>query len=99
MGRALNGTFGPNASAHDPTHLRTCPRRGGPSRPLLRLDELASATVIGPSLGTADALATAVFAAGDADVGWLARFEAYGAVLVRADGSLSVTGQQVDVVG
>lgn len=63
------------------------------------LGELASVTVIGPSLGTADALATAVFAAGDADVGWLARFEGYGAVLVQADRSVSVTGQPVDVVG
>jgi thiamine biosynthesis lipoprotein len=60
---------------------------------------LASVTVVGPSLGIADALATAIFAAWADYVAWTGRFEGYGAVLVRPDGSLAVTGRPVDLVG
>jgi thiamine biosynthesis lipoprotein len=60
---------------------------------------LASVSVVGPSLGIADALATAAFAAGPDDVGWLSRFQGYGAVLVRHDGSLAVTGDPMGMVG
>lgn len=54
---------------------------------------LGSVTVLGPSLGTADALATAVFAGGvQGPFGWLARFTGYCAVLVRDDGSMASVG-------
>jgi thiamine biosynthesis lipoprotein len=47
---------------------------------------LRSVTVVGPSLGIADALATAVFAAGvDDDRSWLDSFEGYEVLLVRDD--------------
>lgn len=45
-----------------------------------------SVTVVGPGLGTADARATALFAAGDIGWDWLARFPAYGLVLIDHDG-------------
>lgn len=47
---------------------------------------ISSVTVVGPSLGIADALATAVFAAGaDDDRSWLDAFEGYEVMLVRGD--------------
>ena len=54
---------------------------------------LGSATVMGPSLGMADALATALFAGGsDASVAWMGEFPGYSALLVTADGSLQTIG-------
>jgi thiamine biosynthesis lipoprotein len=50
--------------------------------------KLASVSVVGPELGIADALATAVFAAGDPTAGWLDRFPAYGVIAVDAGGML-----------
>ena len=44
-----------------------------------------SATVVGPSLGTADALATAIYADGGSDLGWTDRFPLYD-TLVFGDG-------------
>ena len=48
-------------------------------------------SVVGPSLGTADALATAVFADGGTDLSWFAEFELYGCVIVLADGSIRIS--------
>jgi thiamine biosynthesis lipoprotein len=52
---------------------------------------LASVTVVGPDLGTADALATAVLAADGAEVEWLGRFPSYAVVAVEAGGRLRAT--------
>jgi thiamine biosynthesis lipoprotein len=46
---------------------------------------LLSATVAGPRLGTADALATALFAADGADGGWFGRFSRYDYLTIGAD--------------
>jgi len=46
---------------------------------------LSSVSVLGPDLGIADALATAVFAAGLSDAGWLNRFRDYDLIAVTAD--------------
>ena len=52
-----------------------------------------SVTVLGPSLGIADALATAVFAGGASQsFGWLAGFPEYAALVVRDDGGLATVG-------
>ncbi len=53
---------------------------------------LASATVVGPDLGLADAYSTALFAAGEPGLTWFARLEGYGAYLVRPDRSTVVAG-------
>lgn len=47
--------------------------------------DLASASVIGPDLGVADALATAVFASGLNDIAWLDNFPGYDLVVVTSD--------------
>ena len=52
---------------------------------------LAGVSVIGPNLGTADALATAVFAEGSGRPAWLGRFPGYDLVLVTTDGRLLST--------
>jgi len=60
---------------------------------------LASVTVIGPSLGTADALATAVFAAGGAGpFDWLGAFAGYAVLLIAPDGALATIGSLPDGV-
>ena len=46
---------------------------------------LASATVVGPSLGIADALATAVFACGRREPTWLEHFPQYGLVTIDSE--------------
>jgi thiamine biosynthesis lipoprotein len=51
-------------------------------------DALASMTVTGPSLSWADAFATTAFVMGEAGVAWVERFNGYGAVAVRHDGSI-----------
>jgi thiamine biosynthesis lipoprotein len=48
-------------------------------------EELASVSIVGPDLGIADALATAVFAAGLWDAGWLADFPDYAFIAVTSD--------------
>jgi FAD:protein FMN transferase len=53
---------------------------------------LASATVVGPDLGLADAYSTALFACGEPGLSWLRRLEGYGAYLVRGDGSTVTAG-------
>jgi thiamine biosynthesis lipoprotein len=50
-----------------------------------------SVTVVGPDLGTADALATAAFAMGERGPAWTARLDDYGAMTVLADGSVLST--------
>jgi thiamine biosynthesis lipoprotein len=49
-------------------------------------DELASVTVVGPSLALADAYATAAFAMGEPGVAWVARQAGYGALAITRDG-------------
>ncbi len=56
-----------------------------------RACQLASATVIGPSLAMADALATALAVAGDPGMKWLAALDGYEAYVIRLDGSEVVT--------
>jgi thiamine biosynthesis lipoprotein len=50
-------------------------------------DELASVTVVGPSLTWADVLATAAFVAGQAALDLVARLPGYTALVVRRDGT------------
>ncbi len=50
-----------------------------------RHDELASVSIVGPYLGTADALATAVFAAGLGNSPWLRDFPQYDLIAVTSD--------------
>ncbi|HEX5631410.1 MAG TPA: FAD:protein FMN transferase [Acidimicrobiia bacterium] len=52
---------------------------------------LASVTIVGPQLGTADALATAVFADQAQALGWLGAFPGYGVVVITSDGKLRMT--------
>ncbi len=47
---------------------------------------LASVTVVGPQLGTADALATAVFADQAASLDWVGAFPGYGVLVITLDG-------------
>lgn len=47
--------------------------------------ELASVSIVGPDLGVADALATAVYAAGLESITWLRRFPEYHTVAVTSD--------------
>ncbi len=49
---------------------------------------LSSASVIGPSLGTADALATAIYADQAVSMEWMAAFDEYAVVLVTTDGEI-----------
>lgn len=59
--------------------------------------DILSASVVGPSLGIADALATALFADGARSLDWMGAFPGYGALIVASDGSMrcseSLTGQ------
>ena len=52
----------------------------------------ASATITGPSLAMADALATALAAGGDEVLGIVAGLDGYAGYLIRADGSEADTG-------
>jgi thiamine biosynthesis lipoprotein len=58
-------------------------------RPVSRV---ASATVTGPSLAMADALATGVAVGGDEALAAVARLDGYAAYLIRPDGSEADTG-------
>ncbi len=49
--------------------------------------DLASATVVGPELGTADALATSVFVMGVDGLDWITRFPDYDAYVITHDSS------------
>lgn len=59
---------------------------------------LASVTVIGPQLGTADALATAAFADQAASLDWMAAFPGYGVLVITADGLARWTADLEGVV-
>ena len=61
----------------------------GPGRPAARA---ASATVIGPSLALADALATGVAVGGDEALAFVAGLPGYSGYLIRPDGSETDTG-------
>lgn len=50
-----------------------------------------SVSVVGPSLGTADALATAIFADGGSDLSWLENFGLYGHLMITADSMMQVS--------
>ena len=54
--------------------------------------KLLSATVIGPDLGTADALATALLAGNGASTAWMRRFPDYEILLVDSDLGVRHTG-------
>jgi thiamine biosynthesis lipoprotein len=56
------------------------PRTGRPAT------ALASVTVVGPDLGTADAYATAALAMGEAGLTWLARLDGYPSAAITTDG-------------
>jgi thiamine biosynthesis lipoprotein len=60
-------------------HIRGTERSG---------DALASVSIIGPDLGVADALATAVFASGLDHIHWLNDFPEYDLVAVTSDGRI-----------
>jgi len=62
------------------------PASGRPS------DALASATVVGPDLGLADAYSTALFACGEVGLEWFRSLDGYGAYLIRQDGSTVAAG-------
>jgi thiamine biosynthesis lipoprotein len=61
------------------------PRTGRPPRGVL------SVTVVGPDLGTADALATAAFAMGSEGPAWTATLRDYDALTILADGRVLST--------
>jgi thiamine biosynthesis lipoprotein len=63
-------------------HIRTT----GPGAAMV-----ASVTVAGPRLGTADALATAIFADGATTLGWVSRFPGYEVLLITTDGRVRWT--------
>lgn len=71
---ATSGHYERGAHIHDPSSGR-------------RATTLASVTVTGPDLGTADAYATAAFALGDRAEEWLAGIAHYRGYVVRADAS------------
>jgi thiamine biosynthesis lipoprotein len=53
---------------------------------------LASVTVVGPDLGTADAYATAAFALGDEGASWLRTLDGYGAYVIDDRGNAESIG-------
>jgi thiamine biosynthesis lipoprotein len=76
---ATSGTYARGAHIVDP-HTGGAP------------ESLASVTVVGPDLGTADAYATAAFAMGDDGPGWLSTLEpAHSALVITAAGELLST--------
>lgn len=56
---------------------------------------LASVTVVGPDLGTADGYATAAFALGVDAPAWLRTLDGYGAFVIDADGDSEAIGLNV----
>lgn len=57
-----------------------------------------SVTVIGPSIDVADALATALWAAGDRDPAWLRHFPDYGVLRLDPDGAPCVVSRELAAV-
>ncbi len=77
---ALGGTLATSGRSERGDHILD-PTTGRPSRRLL------SASVAGPDLGVADALATALSAAGEEGLDWLVAVDDYSALIVRNDRS------------
>lgn len=69
---ATSGTYARGEHVLDP-HTRRAP------------NGLLSVTIVGPSLATADAYATAAFAMGEAGLGWTAGLEGYEAMTILED--------------
>ena len=59
---------------------------------------IAGVSVVGPQLGTADALATALCADQAAALEWLEAFPGYGVVVMTRDGRLQWTGDLDGIV-
>jgi len=59
---------------------------------------LLSATVVGPRLGTADALATALFASGGTGADWFGRFDGYDYLTIGTDHRLRTTPGMRDLL-
>jgi thiamine biosynthesis lipoprotein ApbE len=55
-------------------------------------------TVVGPSLGVADALATAIFADQAKSLDWLVRYPEYGIILFDAGGDVRWSSSLADIV-
>jgi len=53
--------------------------------------DVASVTVVGPSLGVADALATAIYGDRASSLAWMSRFPDYGVMLMTSEGLLKWT--------
>ncbi len=83
---ALTGAIATSGGYERGHHLRD-PRSG---RPMARA---ASATVTGPDLGLADALATALAVAGEAGLAFIDPLDGYEALVIGFDGSKYRTGQ------
>ena len=81
-GVATSGAYQRGDHVFDPRTSR--PARG-----------LASVTVVGPDLGTADAYATAAFALGSDASAWLRTLDGYGAYVIDENGSAEAIGLAV----
>lgn len=79
LGIATSGSYERGAHIHDP-------RTGDP------ITELASATVVGPSLAEADALATALYVMGVGGLSFVAAHDAYEAAVITRDLQVLSTG-------
>ena len=77
-GLATSGTYARGLHIVDP-------HTGAPAA------ELASVSVVGPSLMWADVYATAAFARGRGGLGWLAGLPSYDALVVHVDGTVETT--------
>jgi FAD:protein FMN transferase len=81
----LDGAVATSGSYERGHHILD-PGSGRPAKALL------SATVIGPELALADALATGLFAAGERGLSAIAALEGYDALILKRDGSMHATG-------
>jgi thiamine biosynthesis lipoprotein len=78
LGIATSGSYERGAHIHDP-------------RVDLPVTELASVTIVGPSLAEADAFATTVYVMGVRGLAWLSRYAGYSGCAVTHDGELFST--------
>ncbi|MEA2388776.1 MAG: FAD:protein transferase [Thermoleophilaceae bacterium] len=81
----LNGAVA-TSGGYERGHHILDPGSGRPAKALL------SATVTGPDLALADALATGLFAAGERGLSAIAALEGYDALILKRDGSMLATG-------
>lgn len=84
---ATSGLYERGAHIRDPRVERPAPPADGLTR------ALASLTVVGPSLGWADAYATAGFVMDDRALAWIEARAGYGALAVTADRNLAWTAR------